>query len=118
MRYGSIRLRCFVRNEAMCDRPPGLLGWAFRPRNFMKNPQKRTNWEQRANKRRGFSTLSSPAVSRRDYPLCYDKGTPLIDTVPDILARIVAKKREELLRNNADRWEYEAESRTAARRDF
>jgi hypothetical protein len=21
----------------MCDRPPGLLGWAFRPRNFMKN---------------------------------------------------------------------------------
>jgi hypothetical protein len=20
-----------------CDRPPGLLGWAFRPRNFMKN---------------------------------------------------------------------------------
>jgi hypothetical protein len=21
----------------MCDRPPGLLGWAFRPRNFLKN---------------------------------------------------------------------------------
>jgi hypothetical protein len=21
----------------MCDRPPGLLGWTFRPRNFMKN---------------------------------------------------------------------------------
>src|ERR1019366_1095554 len=40
------------------DRPPGLLGWAFRPRNFMKNPPKRINREQRANRRRGFSTLS------------------------------------------------------------
>jgi len=49
------------------------------------------------------------------------KGTPLIDTVPDILARIVAKKREELLRDHAapaDRWEREAESRIATRRDF
>jgi indole-3-glycerol phosphate synthase len=45
----------------------------------------------------------------------------LIDTVPDILARIVAKKREELLRDNsapADRWEPEAERLIATRRDF
>jgi indole-3-glycerol phosphate synthase len=42
----------------------------------------------------------------------------LIDTVPDILARIVAKKREELLRADAGGWEREAESRTAERRDF
>src|ERR1019366_5491373 len=40
------------------DRPPGLLGWAFRPRNFMNNPPKRINREHRANRRRGFSTLS------------------------------------------------------------
>jgi hypothetical protein len=42
----------------MCDRPPDLLGWAFRPRNFMKNPPRRINGEQEANMRRGFSTLS------------------------------------------------------------
>jgi indole-3-glycerol phosphate synthase len=42
----------------------------------------------------------------------------LIDTVPDILARIVAQKREELLRADADRWEPEAEGRISARRDF
>jgi indole-3-glycerol phosphate synthase len=42
----------------------------------------------------------------------------LIDTVPDILARIVAKKREELLRGDADRWESEAERRIGGRRDF
>jgi len=49
------------------------------------------------------------------------KGTPLIDTVPDILARIVAKKREELLRDiavRADHWEREAERLVATRRDF
>jgi indole-3-glycerol phosphate synthase len=44
----------------------------------------------------------------------------LIDTIPDILARIVAKKREELARGvpPIDRWEREAELRLAARRDF
>jgi indole-3-glycerol phosphate synthase len=42
----------------------------------------------------------------------------LTDTVPDILARIVAKKREELLRGDPSRWESEAESRIGARRDF
>jgi indole-3-glycerol phosphate synthase len=45
----------------------------------------------------------------------------LIDTVPDILARIVAQKRQELLRDDAasvDRWEFEAERRLAHRRDF
>jgi glyoxylate reductase len=41
-----------------CDRPPGLVGWAFRPRNFMKNPPRRIEGEQEANIRRGFSTLS------------------------------------------------------------
>ena len=41
-------------------------------------------------------------------------------TVPDILARIVARKREELARGvpRLDQWEAEAESHLAARRDF
>lgn len=41
-------------------------------------------------------------------------------TVPDILARIVAGKREELpqLASSAGRWEEEAELRVAGRRDF
>jgi indole-3-glycerol phosphate synthase len=44
----------------------------------------------------------------------------LIDTVPDILARIVAKKREDLARGVAavDAWERQAEARLADRRDF
>jgi len=44
----------------------------------------------------------------------------LIDTVPDILARIVAKKREELAEraSRLDQWEREAESRLTGRRDF
>jgi indole-3-glycerol phosphate synthase len=46
--------------------------------------------------------------------------TPLIDTVPDILARIVAKKREDLARTAPplEVWEREAEVRLASRRDF
>jgi indole-3-glycerol phosphate synthase len=44
----------------------------------------------------------------------------LIDTIPDILARIVAKKREELAHgaHRLDEWERMALSRTAERRDF
>jgi indole-3-glycerol phosphate synthase len=44
----------------------------------------------------------------------------LTDTVPDILARIVARKREELacLPARMDEWEREAEVRAAGRRDF
>jgi indole-3-glycerol phosphate synthase len=43
----------------------------------------------------------------------------LLDTIPDILARIVAKKREELSRAvPLDQWERAAESRAASRRDF
>jgi indole-3-glycerol phosphate synthase len=44
----------------------------------------------------------------------------LIDTVPDILARIVATKREELAVCPApiEQWESEAELRLATRRDF
>jgi len=43
----------------------------------------------------------------------------LIDTVPDILARIVAKKRQELRSAKpSPQWEREAEERTASRRDF
>jgi indole-3-glycerol phosphate synthase len=44
----------------------------------------------------------------------------LIETTPDILARIVAKKREELGRTATllDKWEREAELRLRARRDF
>ncbi|MCX6628818.1 MAG: indole-3-glycerol phosphate synthase TrpC [Candidatus Solibacter sp.] len=44
----------------------------------------------------------------------------MIDTVPDILARIVAKKREDLARTvqPVATWEREAELRLSARRDF
>ncbi|MGD0500861.1 MAG: indole-3-glycerol phosphate synthase TrpC [Bryobacteraceae bacterium] len=44
----------------------------------------------------------------------------MIDTVPGILARIVARKREELARLPArlDEWEREAELRLGGRRDF
>jgi indole-3-glycerol phosphate synthase len=44
----------------------------------------------------------------------------LIDTIPDILARIVAKKREELAdcAQRLDEWEREADLRLATRRDF
>jgi indole-3-glycerol phosphate synthase len=47
--------------------------------------------------------------------------TPLIDTVPDILARIVARKRDDLASAAPaprDRWEREAALRLPARRDF
>lgn len=47
------------------------------------------------------------------------KKQPLIDTIPDILAQIVAKKREDLARTlPLERWERQAEVRIAARRDF
>jgi indole-3-glycerol phosphate synthase len=43
----------------------------------------------------------------------------LLDTIPDILARIVAKKKEELSRAvPLEEWERMAESRAAGRRDF
>jgi indole-3-glycerol phosphate synthase len=44
----------------------------------------------------------------------------LIETVPDILARIVARKREELACQSPklEEWEGSAEARLAARRDF
>src|ERR1017187_4903869 len=47
-------------------------------------------------------------------------STPLIDTVPDILARIVAKKRPELARTVQPlaAWEREPALRLPARRDF
>src|ERR1039457_6358272 len=47
-------------------------------------------------------------------------STPLIDTVPDILARIVAKKRQDLAITDQplETWEREAALRLPARRDF
>jgi len=53
-------------------------------------------------------------------PLCYDKKTPLIDTVPDILARIVAQKRADLAAKASpvEEWERAAETRIPGRRDF
>jgi indole-3-glycerol phosphate synthase len=44
----------------------------------------------------------------------------LIDTIPDILARIVARKRDDLARiaPTVERWEREAASRIASRRAF
>jgi indole-3-glycerol phosphate synthase len=57
---------------------------------------------------------------RERAPVCYHKTTPLIETIPDILARIVAKKREELARGVQPlaEWERLAEVRAGARRDF
>lgn len=54
------------------------------------------------------------------HGVLYDKETPLIDAVPDILARIVARKREELARISPalDECERRAELRAAGRRDF
>lgn len=48
------------------------------------------------------------------------ESTPLIDTVPDILARIVAKKRADLASTvqPVAAWEREAELRLRERRDF
>ena len=48
------------------------------------------------------------------------ESTPLIDTVPDILARIVAKKHADLARSVPPlaAWEREADLRVAGRRDF
>src|ERR1017187_10161121 len=47
-------------------------------------------------------------------------STPLIDTVPDILARIVARKRADLARQvlPLEAWERAAELRLRSRRDF
>jgi indole-3-glycerol phosphate synthase len=44
----------------------------------------------------------------------------LTSTIPDILARIVAKKREEIARSapSLERWERQAEERLGGRRDF
>ncbi len=63
--------------------------------------------------------MSSPA-KKLAYGACYHKETPLIETVPDILARIIARKREELslLPVHLDAWEREAEARLDTRRDF
>ncbi len=53
-------------------------------------------------------------------PVCYDKKTPLIETVPDILARIVAQKRADLAAQPTpvEAWERLAETRIPGRRDF
>jgi indole-3-glycerol phosphate synthase len=52
--------------------------------------------------------------------VCYDKKTPLIDTVPGILARIVAQKRADLaaMPSPVAQWERLAETRLPDRRDF
>jgi len=52
-------------------------------------------------------------------PLCYDRETPLLQAIPDVLARIVARKREELHRvlPRAE-WETRARAAVAGRRDF
>jgi indole-3-glycerol phosphate synthase len=53
-------------------------------------------------------------------PVWYDKKTPLIDTVPGILARIVAQKRADLAAKPSPvaQWERLAEMHLAGRRDF
>ena len=54
------------------------------------------------------------------FPVCYDIETTLIETVPDILARIVAQKRADLAAKPSpvDAWERQAAARIAERRDF
>ena len=54
------------------------------------------------------------------FPVCYDIETTLIETVPDILARIVAQKRADLAAKPSpvDAWERQAEARVSSRRDF
>ena len=63
-----------------------------------------------------------PAQPEEPVPPASDtiESTPLIDTVPDILARIVAKKRADLAATvqPLEAWEREAELRLPARRDF
>jgi indole-3-glycerol phosphate synthase len=63
-----------------------------------------------------------PASVSRSHAPASDtiNSTPLIDTVPDILARIVAKKREDLAGSvqPLEAWEREAELRLPTRRDF
>jgi tetratricopeptide (TPR) repeat protein len=65
--------------KCKCDRPPGLFGWAFGPRNFAKNPPRRTNIEHGVEKRRGFSTLSL-RLNLLFLALPLLAQTPLIDT--------------------------------------
>src|SRR5438874_2465577 len=52
--------------------------------------------------------------------VCYDKETPLTEAIPDILARIAARKREELpsLLPRIAEWDHQAELRASGRRDF
>jgi indole-3-glycerol phosphate synthase len=57
-----------------------------------------------------------PWLKRAVRGVCYDKETPLTDTIPQILGRIVARKREELSLDPA--WERMAGERMAGRRDF
>jgi indole-3-glycerol phosphate synthase len=61
-----------------------------------------------------------PCLTRRSGCLWYDEVSPLTGNVPDILARIVATKREELARatRTAGDLELEAERNSATRRDF
>jgi indole-3-glycerol phosphate synthase len=60
------------------------------------------------------------AAAREGFPTCYHKASPLTGTVPNILARIVAQKREELALADAslEVWESAAAQRLADRRDF
>ena len=64
------------------------------------------------------SPPSAPALHRHSATM---KFTPLIDTVPDILARIVARKRDDLAHAAPaprEQWEREAALRLPGRRDF
>ena len=68
-------------------------------------------------------SVGGPEADDRNCPcqgygpgVCYHKETPLIDTIPQILGRIVARKKEELSFDPA--WERMAEERAAGRRDF
>ena len=68
----------------------------------------------------GVRRQESGSPEELSAPVWYDRKTTLIDTVPDILARIVAQKRADLAAkpSRAAEWERLAEERAAGRRDF
>jgi len=68
----------------------------------------------------GFAAHPNQAFTRRSNVSDTIGSTPLIDTVPDILARIVARKRADLSQQvqSLEAWERAAELRLASRRDF
>ena len=67
-----------------------------------------------------FLRVPRGSVVKQNVAVCYHKASPLTDTVPNILARIVAQKREELKGAAASMefWEVAAKRHMRHRRNF